>query len=181
MAHSQRGLAAAWEDAGSSYGNPTPYDDSPRRGHQGGIPPEAQPILERAFTTNPYLSPRDISLIATRTRLEPDTIRDWFSKQAYRLSDRSDPTTTAPLPPLDPVSVQSDIQYTSGWLENKADHVVESGAHGHPPAGLNTHQYLDPANHSASTSLLNVATDAPIDPFSFEAAPWVPGSRVRHQ
>jgi hypothetical protein len=41
--------------------------------------------------------------------------------------------------PREPVSVQSDIQYTASWLENKANHVVRSGAaHRHSPSGLNT-------------------------------------------
>jgi hypothetical protein len=183
MAHSYGSLAANQVDGGS-YGNPTPHDYSSRRGHPDIIPPVTLQILERAFTKNPYPSSREISLVADRTQLDPGTIRIWFSGQLYRLSDRSDPTnTTAPLHQPGPVSVQSDIQYTAGWLENKADHVVESGAaHGHPLVGLNTQHYLESPNHSASTFPLDVATDAPIDAFSNQLeAPWFPGSRVSPQ
>jgi hypothetical protein len=91
----------------------TPDDYRPSRGYTDSIPQESLQVLESAFTTNPYPSLRDISLIATRTQLEPDTIRDWFSKQAHRLPD--------------PISVRSDIQYMAGWLENRVEHVAESG------------------------------------------------------
>jgi hypothetical protein len=184
MAHLYGSLAADWVEGGSPYGDSTPHDYRSRRGHPDSIPPEALQILERAFAENPYPSSREISLVANRTQLELDTIRIWFSGQSYRLSDRSDPTNaTAPLHPPGPVSVQSDIQYTAGWLENKADHVVELGAaHGHPPVGLNAQHYLNSPNHSASTFPLDVATDAPIDAFSSQLdAPWFYGSRVSHQ
>jgi hypothetical protein len=184
IAHSDGSLAAAWVDGGSSYGEPTPYEYSSRRGHHSGIPPEAHRILEDAFTANPYPSSREISLIATRTQLKPETIRIWFSGQSYRASEHSDPTdTTAPLHPPGPVSVQSDIQYTAGWLENKADTVLESDFHSHPPLESSTNQYLGPPNYTDQTSPLDVGTDTSINAFSKlePAPPWFPGFRVRHQ
>jgi hypothetical protein len=96
-----------------------------------------------------------------------------------------DSIPTAPLHPPGPVSVQSDIQYTAGWLENKADHVVElSAADGPPPVGLNAQHYLNSPNRPAPTFPLDIdiATDAPIDAFSNQLeAPWFYGSRVSHQ
>jgi hypothetical protein len=176
-------LAADWVDGRSLYGEHNPHDYDSRRGHYSGIPLETQRVLENAFTANPYPSSREVTLIAARTQLSPETIRIWFSGQAYRLAERPDPTnTTTSLHPPGPVSVQNDIQYTSGWLENQLDPVPESSFHSYPHVGSSTHPYLDLTDPSASTSL-NLATDPTIDAFSKQlesAPPWFPGYRVRH-
>jgi hypothetical protein len=175
-------LAADWVDGRSLYGE---HDYDSRRGHYSGIPLETQQILENAFTANPYPSPREVNLIAARTQSSPETIRVWFNGQAYRLSENPDPINTATsLHPPGPVSVQSDIQYTSGWIDNQPDPVSESGFHNYPSIGSSTHPYLDPTDPAASTSPLNLATDPSIDAFSKQlesAPPWFPGYRVRHQ
>jgi hypothetical protein len=177
-------LAAGWVDGRSLYGEDAPHDYNSRRDHYSGIPLETQQILKNAFTTNPYLSSKEITLFAARTQLSPETIRIWFSGQAYRLSKRSDPTnTTTFLCPPGPVSVQNDIQHASGWIDSQPGPVAEPGFHSYMPVGASIHPYLDPVDYLASRSPLNVATDPSINAFSSQPAsapPWFPGSRVRY-
>jgi hypothetical protein len=189
-----------WEDLGSSHGEPTQH--GPYIGHQSSLSLEVQRILEDALVTNPYPSPREAGLIATRTNLNLAAIRSWFQAQhakefgggdAYRLSDHSDHNhATAPLPPPGPISVQTDIQYNSGWLESRSESIADSGFFSNPPVGSNTYQLLGSSSYNAPSISLHTVTGLSLDAFSEQvyqeplldigagADPWYPGSRVKH-
>jgi hypothetical protein len=183
-----------WEDLGSSHDELFQHDQYVD--YQTNRSPGAQRILEDV-----YPPPREASLAAAQTNHNVATSRSWFQTQhtgefgggdAYHLSDHSDHNyATAPLPPLGPVSVQSDIQYNSGWLEGRSESIADSGFFSNPSVAPNTHQYLGSSDYSTPSISLHTATGLSLDAFSEQVqqpplldigadiAPWYPGSRVK--
>jgi hypothetical protein len=180
-----------WEGFGSVSEDPTPY--SSRTSEHGGISDETQRFLERASTGNQYPTPGEISLYANHTKLGAGAVRNWFNSQhtanfsndgSYRLSERSDPTNAALLPPAGSSSVQNDLQSISSWIGDKNESSTDSGFYSNHSTGLESlaHQY----HNAASQFLPQIITDPSLDIFSRqqqqpEALPAVGWNlRVRH-
>jgi hypothetical protein len=177
MALPRGSLADDWGDLGFTYEEPPTLAE---------ISPEAQQELEDAFAANPYPSPGDIDVIAYNTNLNVETVRTWYS-----LSEHSDTANaTAPLHPFGPISVQSDTQFNSSWVDSRAESVADSGFFSNPSNGSSAHQRLDTSSYSTLSFPYGIDTASSLDVFPeqtqpdallniAEGDPWYPGSRVR--
>lgn len=186
MEHHHGSLADDREDVGSSCVDSITY--SSHRGNRSSIPLEAQHTLRDAFAANPYPTTRDIDAISVHTNLNTKIIRTWF--RSYRLSEYSD---AAPLHPLGPISVQSDIQFNSSWVDSQAESVADSGFFSNQSTETSSHSHINPSNYSASSFSDPVGTEpaalhvfseqtqpGPLLNISTQINPWFPGSRVSH-
>jgi hypothetical protein len=190
MEHHHGSLADDREDVGSSYGDSISY--SSHRGNRSSIPLEAQHTLRDAFAANPYPSTREIDAISVHTNLDTEIIRIWF--RSYRFSEYSDAAhTPATLHPLGPISVQSDIQFNSSWVDSQAESVADSGFFSNQSTEISSHSHINLSNYSTSSisnpvgiepAALHVFSEqtqpGPLLNISTQINPWFPGSRVSH-
>jgi hypothetical protein len=176
MAPHHGSLADDWGDFRFTYEEPPA--SSSHRSQLADAPLEAQQILaDYSFLVYPRPSPANIDVIAYNT---------WHS-----LSEHSDPASaTAPLHPLEPISVQSDTQFNSSWVGSRAESVADSGFFSNTSTGFSTRQRLDSSSYSAPSFPHGIGTASSLDVFTqqtqpdallniSESDPWYPGSRVR--
>jgi hypothetical protein len=173
MAQGYGGSLTDWEGPGSFSEDPTPYNSRTSTSDQGGTSEEPQRFLERAYAGNPYPTLGEISLFANHTKLDTGAVRNWFNSQhtanfsnhgSHRLSERSDPTNAALLPPAGASSVQSDLQLISSWIVDKNEAYTDSVLYSNPSTDLGSlaHQY----HNEASQFLPQTITDPSLDAFS---------------
>ncbi|KAH7080056.1 hypothetical protein BKA63DRAFT_234187 [Paraphoma chrysanthemicola] len=158
------------------------------------IPAILRQVLEGAFAANPNPSPRDLEQLAWRTNLSPQCVYLWCRERATRpgrISEYSESTTVASrLIPPGPNSVEEDVQFASGWVDNSTESCNNAILFGNSPAiDLVLHQQHDFLNYTGDP-----AGSYPIEPNSFKHhqhlpnpephtepcnEPWHPGARYQ--
>ncbi|KAH7086368.1 hypothetical protein FB567DRAFT_69267 [Paraphoma chrysanthemicola] len=158
------------------------------------IPTILRQVLERAFASNSNPSRRDLEQLASRTNLSPKRVHLWFCERAMRLgriSELSESTIVASrLIPPGPNSVEEDVQFASGWVDNSTEACDNSILFGNSPAiDLVINQ-----QHDFLTYTGDPAGSYPIEPNSYKYyqhfpnlepdnepcnEPWHPGARYQ--
>jgi hypothetical protein len=156
---------------------------------------ETRHILDAAFAINPHPGPWDLSNIAWQTDLSIEWVQRWFRERATghgprHLSDYSEPTTFAScsLAPPGPTSVEEDVQFTSGWVDHRAESIANPGFFGsNQSVDFSIYQQPDLSNHSAGVSVpYRTETNPseylqdlplPLSEVSLPIEPWHPGAR----
>ncbi|KAH8728366.1 hypothetical protein GQ44DRAFT_724374 [Phaeosphaeriaceae sp. PMI808] len=202
MAHPHSSLTDGWKGLGSYHAGKSVLPNA-RAGNRSGISPEAWQRLEDASTTNLYPVVEDIGLTAYQSRLDAEKVHYHYATSGGVGSDagphyhpeHSYPANgTRRLDRPGPVSVESDIQFNSSWLDNESEAGAEPGFFGNSSIVSSGNQHSDALNYATSDHCsYRIAKDSPFallsDQFhsvpqleDLAVDPWSPWSRLEpHQ